>query len=206
MPFISFEGIDGAGKSSHINWMADWLSEQGCVVVTTREPGGTPLGERLRELLLHQAMVADTELLLMFAARAEHLAQVIRPALSRDEWVLSDRFTDASYAYQCGGRGIEPARLSILEQWVQQGLQPDLTLVFDVTPTLARERLRTGDAPDRFEQEQQAFFERVRSVYLTLADDEPQRMRVVDSSQSLVVIREQLRRIVQPVVDKAKCG
>ena len=206
MPFISFEGIDGAGKSSHINWMADWLREQGCVVVTTREPGGTPLGEQLRELLLHQAMVADTELLLMFAARAEHLAQVIRPALSRDEWVLSDRFTDASYAYQCGGRGIEPARLSILEQWVQQGLQPDLTLVFDVTPTLARERLQAEGAPDRFEQEQQAFFERVRAVYLTRADAEPQRMRVVDSSQSLVVIREQLRRIVQPVVDKAKCG
>ena len=206
MPFISFEGIDGAGKSSHINWMADWLREQGCVVVTTREPGGTPLGERLRELLLHQAMVADTELLLMFAARAEHLAQVIRPALSRGEWVLSDRFTDASYAYQCGGRGIEPARLSILEQWVQQGLQPDLTLVFDVTPTLARERLQAEGAPDRFEQEQQAFFERVRAVYLTRADAEPQRMRVVDSSQSLVVIREQLRRIVQPVVDKAKCG
>lgn len=201
MPFVSFEGIDGAGKSSHLDWMAEWLRGQGCVVTVTREPGGTPLGEQLRSLLLQQGMAADTELLLMFAARAEHVVQVIRPALLCGEWVLSDRFTDASYAYQCGGRGIEASRVAVLEQWVQQGLQPDLTIVFDVPPALARQRVAAGGALDRFEQEQLAFFERVRAVYLTRAQAEPQRMRVVDSSRTLDEIRDELRQIVQPVVN-----
>ena len=203
MPFVSFEGIDGAGKSSHLEWLAQWLRGQGCVVTVTREPGGTPLGEQLRKLLLQQGMAADTELLLMFAARAEHVAQVIRPALLRGEWVLSDRFTDASYAYQCGGRGIEASRVSVLEQWVHQGLQPDLTIVFDVPPSIARQRVAESGVPDRFEQEQQAFFERVRAVYLARAQAEPQRMRVVDSNRSLDEIRAELHQIVQPVVHHA---
>ena len=163
--FITFEGMDGAGKSTQIARTADWLRARGHAVLLTREPGGTPLGESLRALLLHQAMHPDTEALLMFAARREHLAQVIEPALARGEWVLCDRFTDASFAYQGGGRGLDIARLELLEAWVQRGLQPGLTLLFDLPCEVAAQRLAaSGGDPDRFEREQSDFFNRVRAA------------------------------------------
>ena len=161
--FITLEGVDGAGKSTHVGYVADWLRQQGREVIVTREPGGTPLGESLRELLLHRDMDADTELLLMFAARQEHLAALIRPALARGAWVVSDRFTDASYAYQCGGRGIDTARIAALEAWVQRGFQPDLTLLFDVPPEVAEARRSAARTADRFEREADNFFNRVRN-------------------------------------------
>ena len=198
MPFISFEGIDGAGKSTHLQWLADYLRARGAQVVVTREPGGTPLGEALRALLLNQPMHVDTEALLMFAARREHIAQIIAPALERGEWVLSDRFSDASFAYQCGGRGIAEARLQILEAWVQQGLQPDLTILFDVDVATAQQRVRANSTLDRFEQEQVDFFERVRSAYLQRAGQYPNRFRVVRTDQSIAAIREQIAAIIEP--------
>ena len=154
--FITFEGVDGAGKSTHIADFADALRARGLRVVTTREPGGTPLGEKLRELLLHDTMHLETEALLMFASRREHIAQVIEPALGRGDWVISDRFTDATFAYQGGGRQMPPARLEALEQWVHADLQPDLTLLFDVPLAVARERLNRSRDPDKFEREQDA--------------------------------------------------
>ncbi len=196
MPFVSFEGVDGAGKSTHVGWMADWLTARGHRVVMTREPGGTPLGETLRGLLLNETMCADTELLLMFAARAEHIHQVIRPALSRGAWVLSDRFTDASYAYQCGGRGIAVERLRVLEHWVQQGLQPDMTFVFDVSLDIARSRLAAHGAADRFERENAEFFERVRAMYHWRAVQEPQRVRLVSTDRELDAIRSDLQQLL----------
>jgi thymidylate kinase (EC 2.7.4.9) len=192
MPFISLEGIDGAGKTTHLQWIADFLRAQGAEVVVTREPGGTPLGESLRALLLNEPMHIDTEALLMFAARREHIAKVIAPALARGDWVLSDRFTDASFAYQCGGRGIAEARLQILEEWVQQGLQPDLTILFDVDVAVAHQRVRTHSEPDRFEQEQMDFFERVRAMYLHRAAQYPARIRVVRTDRTIEAIREEL--------------
>jgi dTMP kinase len=162
-------------------------------VVTTREPGGTPLGEDIRKLLLHQSMHADTELLLMFATRREHLDQLILPALQRGAWVVCDRFTDASYAYQGGGRGIDAARIAVLERWVQADLQPDLTLLFDLSADAARARLIASGAPaDRFEAEQAAFFERVRGAYLQRARAFPARIRVMDSSAPLAEVARQV--------------
>ena len=163
--FITFEGVDGAGKSTHLAWFADTLRQRGLDVLVTREPGGTPLGERLREILLNQPMHAETEALLMFAARLEHIEQVIRPALQRGVWVVSDRFSDASFAYQGGGRGVSLAKLEQLERWVHEGLQPDLTLLFDIPVEIARQRLSNNLTLDRFEQEQSDFFERVRAAY-----------------------------------------
>ena len=197
MPFISLEGIDGAGKTTHLQWIADYLREQGATVVVTREPGGTPLGESLRALLLNEPMHIDTEALLMFAARREHIAQIIAPALSRGEWVLSDRFTDASFAYQCGGRGIAESRLQVLEEWVQQGLQPDLTILFDVEVSIAHQRVRTHSDPDRFEQEQLEFFERVRAMYLRRAGQYPARFRVVRTDQTIEAIRSELAAVLK---------
>lgn len=179
--FITLEGVDGAGKSTHLEFVANWLRQQGRKVVVTREPGGTPLGETLRELLLHRDMDADTELLLMFAARQAHLTQLILPALARGTWVVSDRFTDASYAYQCGGRGIAAERVAALEAWVQRGFVPDLTLLFDVPPDVAETRRSAARTADRFEREAGSFFSRVRSVYLERARDEPARIRVLDA-------------------------
>ena len=196
--FISVEGIDGAGKSTHVGWLADFLRAQGKTVTVTREPGGTPLGEQLRTLLLTQDMAADTELLLMFAARSEHIQQVIRPALTRGEWVLTDRFTDASYAYQCGGRGLADTRVRTLEQWVQHGLQPDVTLLFDVECSTARRRLATHTDLDRFEQEKRPFFERVRDEYMRRAASEPQRIYIINSDRSLDEIRADITQIVMP--------
>lgn len=190
--FITLEGVDGAGKSTHVDWLADWFRARGRDVRLTREPGGTPLSERLRELLLHESMSLDTEALLMFAARAEHLAQVIRPALAAGQVVLCDRFTDASYAYQCGGRGLPETRLSVLEDWVHGDLQPHLTLLFDVAPEVAEQRRAAARAPDRFEREQAAFHQRVRQAYLDRAARHPERIRRIEGGVSIDQVRDQL--------------
>ncbi|ABF08707.1 dTMP kinase [Cupriavidus metallidurans] len=193
--FITFEGIDGAGKSTHIEWVAERLRAR-ANVVTTREPGGTPLGEDLRQLLLHRKMHLETEALLMFAARREHIAEVIEPALARGDWVISDRFTDATFAYQGGGRGLALDRLATLEQWVQSGLQPDLTLLFDVPLETASARLAGAREPDKFEAESRAFFERTRTEYLRRAAEAPQRFRVIDATRSIDEIRVALEEII----------
>lgn len=195
--FITLEGIDGAGKSTHMTWLVERLRARGHDVLATREPGGTPLGEALRVLLLNEPMHLETETLLMFAARREHLAQVIEPALAGGRWVVSDRYTDATFAYQGGGRGLANERIEVLERWVQGGLQPDLTLLFDVPPELAAGRLaRTGVAPDRFEREQVEFFARVRAAYQQRAQASAGRMRVLDARQSLVNIQKELEQIL----------
>lgn len=198
--FITLEGVDGAGKSTHVDWLVDRLRQRGRSVVQTREPGGTPLGEKLRELLLREAMHLETEALLMFAARREHLAAVIRPALARGDWVVCDRFTDASFAYQGGGRGLSVDRLVVLEDWVQQGLQPDLTLLFDLPIDLAMLRMHGAARQlDRFEQEQRDFHERVRAAYLQRAASQPQRFRVLDGRQSVETLRATLAQVLADV-------
>lgn len=198
--FITFEGIDGAGKSSHVSWFADWLRSQGKTVRVTREPGGTALGERLREILLSEPMHLETETLLMFAARREHLAQVIEPALSGGEWVVCDRFTDATHAYQGGGRGLDRNKIQVLEHWVQESVQPDLTLLFDLPFEIARERIAlTTRELDRFEQEKAEFHQRVRQAYLERAAQYPARIRVIDARGSLVDIRKLLENIASNI-------
>ena len=198
--FITLEGIEGAGKSTCMEFAARFFRQAGKMLIETREPGGTELGERLRELLLghrHTGMAVDTELLLMFAARAEHLERKILPALQEGRWVLCDRFTDATYAYQGGGRGISPERIRVLEQWVQKGTRPDLTLLLDLPPQLGLERAGQRSSPDRFEKETLAFFERVRGAYLDLAEREPERIKVIDASRPLVEVEEQLLGVLQ---------
>ena len=190
--FISFEGIDGAGKSTHIGFVAEYLAAQGKRVVSSREPGGTPLGEKLRDLLLHEKMHLETEALLMFASRREHIAQVIEPALGRGEWVLSDRFTDASFAYQGGGRGLDLSKMDVLENWVHPQLQPDLTLLFDVHLEVARLRLDASRTLDKFEREHADFFNACRNEYLRRARQFPQRIAVIDSTRSLDDTRDQI--------------
>jgi dTMP kinase len=194
--FITFEGVDGAGKSTHLEWFADALRQRGVDLLLTREPGGTPLGERLREILLNQPMHAETEAMLMFAARREHVEQVIRPALQRGTWVISDRFSDASFAYQGGGRGVPLAKLEQLEQWVHGDLQPDLTLLFDIPIEVARQRLANNVSLDRFEQEQGEFFERVRQAYLARAAKTPQRFAVIRAEKTLPEVQQELANIV----------
>jgi dTMP kinase len=182
--FITLEGIDGAGKSTHLVSLAARLASGGREVVTTREPGGTPLAERLRELLLHTRMDSLAETLMIFAARRDHLAQVIEPALARDATVLCDRFTDATFAYQGAGRGLPLEVLARLEQWVQAGRQPDLTLWFDLAPAAAAQRRTAARPPDRFEQQDVAFFERVRSGYLDRMRSSPERFIRIDAGRS----------------------
>ena len=194
--FITLEGIDGAGKTTHLEFIAKELRGLGKPVVLTREPGGTPLGEALRELVLSKTMHIETETLMMFAARREHIQQVIAPALAQGMWVLSDRFTDATYAYQGGGRGIAFSRLEILERWVQGELQPDLTLLFDVPLDVSRARLAHNAHLDRFEQEEQDFFARVRAAYLNRAEAFPKRIQVIDSTQSIDAIQQYLSPIL----------
>ena len=198
--FITFEGIDGAGKTTHLPWFRGRLEEKvaalGRAVVTTREPGGTPLGESLRELLLHERMDLETEALLMFAARREHLAQVIEPALARGDWVLSDRFTDATFAYQGGGRGLPRDKLEALERWVQGGFQPDLTVLFDLPPETASARRGAARSPDKFESETEAFFARTRAEYLRRADEAPHRFAIVDASATIEQIRQTLTGVI----------
>jgi dTMP kinase len=198
--FITFEGIDGAGKTTHLGWFRDRLEQKlaatGRSVVMTREPGGTKLGESLRDILLHQAMDLETEALLMFAARREHLAQVIEPALARGDWVLSDRFTDATFAYQGGGRGLPRDKLETLERWVQGGFQPDMTVLFDVPPETASERRSAARAPDRFESESDAFFTRTRTEYLRRAEEAPYRFDIIDSTRSIAEIQKHLENLI----------
>ncbi len=198
--FITVEGVDGAGKSTAMAWLAEQIAAQRTTVLT-REPGGTPLGERLRELLLHEKMDLETETLLMFAARREHIAQVILPALARGEVVISDRFTDATFAYQGGGRGVAFDKITQLERWVQGDLQPDFTLLFDVPLDVARARLtqraaQTQEALDKFEQESFEFFKRTREAYLQRAEQSPQRMAVIDSTRSLNEVKAQIRAAI----------
>ncbi|HNA81963.1 MAG TPA: dTMP kinase [Thiobacillaceae bacterium] len=195
--FITLEGVDGAGKSSHLEWLAEWFRTRGRQVRMTREPGGTPVGEKLREIVLHEPMHPETEALIMFAARREHIERVIQPALDLGEVVISDRFTDASFAYQCGGRGLPEARLSVLEAWVHAGLQPDLTLLFDLSPEIAAGRLAAARSPDRFEREREDFHGRVRDAYLRRAEQHPQRIRIVDGGRSLEAVRSQLVAILE---------
>ncbi len=190
--FISFEGIDGAGKSSHIDAVAERLRRGGATVLTTREPGGTALAERLRELVLHQPMDALTEALLVFAARRDHVQQLIAPALARGETVLCDRFTDATFAYQGSGRGFDAPVLRQLEQWVHGELQPTLTFWFDVAPAVAAERRAAARAPDRFEAQDLAFFERVRAGYRQRMDESPGRFVRIDSSLSREAVDVQI--------------
>ncbi len=196
--FITLEGMDGAGKTTHLGWLRGHLAGRGLPLTVTREPGGTPLGEALRQLLLDspEPRTPDTEALLMFAARREHIATVIEPALVAGRWVLCDRFTDATYAYQAGGSGLAWERIAALERWVQGELQPDLTLYFDLSPEVGRARTSRVREPDRFEREQLAFFERVRAAYLRRAEEHPQRIRIIDAARSIAEIQNELENII----------
>ncbi|MEE1925856.1 dTMP kinase [Pseudomonas sp. 148P] len=205
--FITLEGPEGAGKSTNRDYLAGLLRDRGLDVLLTREPGGTPLAERIRELLLapsEERMDADTELLLVFAARAQHLAEVIRPALARGAVVLCDRFTDATYAYQGGGRGLSVERIATLERFVQNGLQPDLTLLFDLPVEVGLSRAAARGRLDRFEQEGQAFFEAVRQAYLQRAEADPQRYRLLDAAQPLAAVQQTLDGLVGQIVERCR--
>ncbi len=197
--FITVEGGEGAGKTTQLAFMRDYLERVGCRVTLTREPGGTPLGEEIRSLLLghrHDGMAMAAETLLMFAARAEHLERVVRPALAAGHWLLCDRFTDATYAYQGGGRGLPPERIAILEEWVQGELRPDLTLLFDLPVAVGLERTGRRGAADRFEREEADFFERVRAVYLDRAWQHPDRYRIVDAARPVEAVRAEVEAIL----------
>jgi dTMP kinase len=204
--FITLEGIEGAGKTTQRSVVLETLRRADIAVTTTREPGGSPIAERMRALLLdrdNQGMAPDAELLLMFAARAEHLRSTILPALAEGRWVLCDRFTDATYAYQGGGRGVDHARIAVLETFVQGPLRPDLTLLFDLPASLGLERARGRSAPDRFETEALAFHERVRAAYLTTAEREPERVRRIDAARATEAVAADVRHIVADYVGKA---
>ena len=207
--FITLEGGEGAGKSTALAFIAQEIRHHGIDLVLTREPGGTPLGEKLRELLLdykNDLMCDDTELLLMFAARAQHLAQVIEPALNTDQWVLCDRFTDATYAYQGGGRGIDLQRIAQLEQWVQGDRRPDLTLLLDVPVEIGLQRINTRKETqgqrDRFERERGSFFDKVRQTYLARARQYPQQYRIIDASQSLDAVQQKLQQVLSTYINQ----
>ena len=201
--FITVEGTEGVGKSSNIAFIQATLQQAGIEVVATREPGGTELGEEVRELLLdhrHSVMSSDAELLLMFAARAQHIEQVIKPALDKGQWVLCDRFTDATYAYQGGGRGISNERIAALETWVQGSLRPDITVLLDLPVEIGLARASARGAADRFEKEQQTFFEQVRNAYLAQAEKAPERYRIIDASCTLDEVQQQIAGVLQPIL------
>ena len=204
--FITLEGGEGAGKSTQLAYLRQRIEAAGIPLHVTREPGGTPLAEQIRALLLDhrdEEMAPDTELLLMFAARAQHLARLVRPALARGEWVLCDRFTDATYAYQGGGRGIGFARIAVLEDWVQGELRPDLTLLLDLPVAVGMARAGRRGELDRFEREQRDFFERVRAAYLTRAEQEPQRFRIIDAAQDIAGVQRQIDAVLSPLLAQA---
>lgn len=201
--FMTLEGVDGAGKSTHIDWLVAALRQRGVDVLSTREPGGTPVGEKLRELLLHEPMHLECETLLMFAARAEHLRAVIEPALIRGTWVLCDRFTDATFAYQGGGRELGTDRIASLEHWLHPDLKPDRTWLFDVPLEVARERLDRTRDQDRFEREADAFFARTRNAYLERASREPGRFAIVDATRTIAEIRDSLSTDLDALVARA---
>jgi len=203
--FITLEGIEGAGKSSCMLVIEELLKKAGHAVLVTREPGGTSLGEDLRELLLghkHTGMADDTELMLMFAARVEHLRNKIEPAMQSGRWVLCDRFTDATYAYQGGGRGLDIQRIERLENWVQHGIKPDLTLLLDLPVATGLERAGKRSAPDRIESEASGFFQRVRDAYLAIAADEPERVKIIDASQSFPNVTGQLTEQLNKLLNR----
>jgi len=201
--FITMEGCEGVGKTSNMEYIKSILNEKNIDYIETREPGGTPLGEALRGMLLGEdfkGMADDTELMLMFASRAEHVAQVIKPALAKGQWVLCDRFTDATYAYQGGGRQLDVSRIAGLENWVLGDLRPDLTLLLDAPIAVGRERAGKRSTPDRFEQELDGFFNRVRDSYLARAVAEPQRMKVVDAAGDLESVQQQIKQIFKSLL------
>ena len=203
--FISLEGGEGVGKTTNLTFVEQYLRGHGLEVIRTREPGGTPLGEKVRSLLLDSThMDSRAELLLVFAARTQHIADVIRPALDAGHWVLCDRFTDASYAYQGGGRGIESSVIGFLERWVQQGVQPDLTLLLDAPPAVGLARARNRGTADRFELEQLSFFENVRQAYLDRAAAQPQRIKRVDASASLEEVQNELARQLDHLIESSR--
>ncbi len=195
---ITLEGMDGAGKSTHLAWIPGFLQARGVKALLTREPGGTPVGEQLRTLMLdkHQKLHADTEALLMFAARREHLDKVILPALNAGTWVVCDRFTDATFAYQAGGSGLAWSRIAALESWVQGDLQPDLTLYFDVPSTVGKARAQAVREADRFEQEGPHFFDRVRDGYLRRVREDTRRMQLIDSTATLEEVKQNVENII----------
>ncbi len=202
--FISIEGIEGVGKSTAIKFLQQYLTSQGVQFVLTREPGGTPIAESIRQVLLghyDEVMSPDTELMLMFAGRAQNIAEVIRPALDKGYWVLSDRFTDASFAYQGGGRGIDARHIEELAKWVQKELRPNLTILLDAPVEIGLTRVASRGAKDRIEAEGSQFFERVRQTYLNLAREQSDRFRVIDATQDLKSIEKQLLQLVQPMVE-----
>ncbi len=201
--FITLEGCEGVGKTSNMEFIKTLLQASNKTFVETREPGGTPLGEALRAMLLGEdfnGMADDTELMLMFASRAEHVAQVIKPALARGQWVLCDRFTDATYAYQGGGRQLDMQRIAGLESWVLGELRPHLTLLLDAPIAVGRERAGKRSAPDRFEQELDGFFNRVREAYLARANAEPHRIKVIDAAGDLASVQQQISTIIEPLL------
>ncbi len=204
--FITLEGVDGAGKSTHIKWVVEQLQQHGLSVVSTREPGGTALGEQLRQLVLTQPMNLRTETLLMFAGRCEHIETVIKPALAAGSWVVCDRFTDATYAYQGGGRELGFESISTLEQWVHADFQPDRTWLFDVPLAVARERLARSRDLDRFEQEGNEFFERTRRAYHDRAMKFPERLRIVDSTLPIETVRLGISRQIDELVQSYQAG
>ncbi len=197
--FITLEGMDGAGKSTHIPNIIKILEARGLEVVSTREPGGTMLGEQLRTLLLHESMHPETETLLMFAARREHIANVIEPALARGAYVLSDRFTDATYAYQCGAKGVSSDKIKQLESWVQGDLQPNMTLLFDVPVEISLARLASAREPDKFERENAAFFDKLRQAYLTRAKKNPARFHIIDANQALDKVKQSVEQFISTI-------
>ena len=201
--FITVEGSEGVGKSSNLDFIQDYLTQAGKTVIRTREPGGTPVAETIRELLLdarQSSITDDAELLLMFAARAQHLSEVIIPALERGDWVLCDRFTDATYAYQGGGRGLDMARIAILEDWVQGKLRPDHTLLLDMPVEAGLKRAGQRSHPDRFEQEQLSFFEKVRQTYLERAQKDKERFFIINAEPALQKVQQQIVTVLDLIL------
>ena len=202
--FITIEGSEGAGKSTNIRFVQDYLSSKDIEFISTREPGGTEISEKIRDLLLDKSNTSlcdDAELLLMFAARAQHLNELIIPALESGKWVISDRFTDASYAYQGGGRGLSWEKITQLEQWVQGSLRPDATILLDIPVDIGMERVRERGETDRFEQEQLSFFSRIRDAYLRLAKENPERFHIVDTRPAIEEVHKQMRTVMEKITE-----
>ena len=198
--FITFEGVDGAGKSTHIDKVISFLESQNISVKRTREPGGTKLGEKLRELLLHDEMDPETETLLMFAARRQHIAEIIKPALDEGVFVVSDRFTDATYAYQYGGKQVAYSKIQTLEAWVHPDLKADLTLLFDLPVEISIDRLKKNRTPDKFEKESEAFFNRLRNVYLDLARQHPNRYKIINANQPIETVSRDVIEAIKTIL------